>query len=53
MRETVGEKIFRVIVLSGLSVFVAVPLYVMITTSMKPLGDVQAGFSWIPSRITF
>ncbi|MFC7465046.1 carbohydrate ABC transporter permease [Brachybacterium sp. GCM10030252] len=53
MRETVGEKIFRVIVLLGLTVFVAVPLYVMITTSMKPLGDVQAGFSWIPERITF
>ncbi|MFC7375493.1 carbohydrate ABC transporter permease [Brachybacterium sp. GCM10030267] len=53
MRETVGEKIFRVIVLVGLTVFVAVPLYVMITTSMKPLGDVQAGFSWIPERITF
>ena len=52
MRETTGEKIFRVIVLAGLTVFVAVPLYVMITTSLKPLGDVQAGFSWIPSRLT-
>ncbi|WP_114856622.1 carbohydrate ABC transporter permease [Brachybacterium sp. YJGR34] len=52
MRETTGEKIFRVIVLAGLTVFVAVPLYVMITTSMKPLGDVQASFTWIPSRIT-
>ncbi|MGO2996289.1 MAG: carbohydrate ABC transporter permease [Brachybacterium alimentarium] len=52
MRETVGEKIFRIIVLAGLTVFVAVPLYVMITTSLKPLGDVQAGFSWIPSRLT-
>lgn len=52
MRETVGEKIFRVIVLGGLTVFVAVPLYVMITTSLKPLGDVQAGFSWIPSTLT-
>jgi multiple sugar transport system permease protein len=52
MRETVGEKIFRVVVLTGLSVFVLVPLYVMITTSIKPLGDVQAGFSWIPERVT-
>ncbi len=53
MRETLGEKIFRVIVLAGLSVFVLLPLYVMVATSLKPLGDVQAGFTWFPSRITF
>ncbi|MDN5686630.1 MAG: carbohydrate ABC transporter permease [Brachybacterium sp.] len=53
MRETAGEKIFRTVVLIGLTLFVALPLYVMITTSMKPLGDVQAGFSWLPSTITF
>jgi len=52
MRETTSEKIFRVVVLSGLSVFVVVPLYVMITTSLKPLGDVQAGFTWIPTALT-
>ena len=53
MRETTGEKIFRTLVLIGLTLFVALPLYVMITTSMKPLGDVQSGFSWFPSTITF
>ncbi|GAA1488216.1 carbohydrate ABC transporter permease [Brachybacterium sacelli] len=53
MRETTGEKIFRALVLIGLTLFVALPLYVMITTSMKPLGDVQSGFSWFPSTITF
>lgn len=52
MRETVGEKVFRVIVLAVLTVFVVVPLYVMVTTSLKPLGDVQAGFSWIPTTLT-
>ena len=52
MRETLGEKIFRVVVLAGLSAFVLLPLYVMVTTSLKPLGDVQAGFSWFPSRVT-
>ncbi|EWS82379.1 ABC transporter permease [Brachybacterium phenoliresistens] len=52
MRETTGEKIFRVVVLSVLSVFVLVPLYVMATTALKPLGDVQSSFSWIPSRVT-
>ena len=53
MRETLGEKIFRIVVLVGLGLFVLLPLYVMITTSLKPLGDVQAGFSWWPSRLTF
>ena len=52
MREALGEKIFRVVVLAGLSAFVLLPLYVMVTTSLKPLGDVQAGFSWLPSRVT-
>ena len=52
MRETLGEKIFRVVVLAGLSAFVLLPLYVMVTTSLKPLGDVQSGFSWLPSRVT-
>ena len=52
MHETVGEKIFRIVVLAVLTVFVVVPLYVMVTTSLKPLGDVQAGFSWIPTTLT-
>ncbi|GAA1494672.1 carbohydrate ABC transporter permease [Curtobacterium herbarum] len=53
MRETTGAKSFKVIVLALLTVFTVVPLYVMITTAIKPLGDVQNDFTWIPSRITF
>ncbi|MDN4650019.1 carbohydrate ABC transporter permease [Curtobacterium sp. PsM8] len=53
MRETTGAKSFKVIVLVLLTVFTVVPLYVMITTAIKPLGDVQNDFTWIPSRITF
>ena len=52
MRETVGAKVFRTVVLVVLTVFVVVPLYVLITTSLTPLGDVQAGFSWIPTTLT-
>ena len=29
------------------------PLYTIIITSLKPLGDVRGAFTWIPSRITF
>lgn len=52
-REQLSFRIFRWIVLTFLTIFTAVPLYVMITTSIKPLGDVQAGFEWWPSTITF
>jgi multiple sugar transport system permease protein len=30
-----------------------VPLYVMITSSVKPLADVQGAFTWWPTNITF
>ncbi|KQS14444.1 carbohydrate ABC transporter permease [Curtobacterium sp. MCLR17_007] len=53
MRETVGAKSFKVIVLALLTVFTVVPLYVMVTTAIKPLGDVQNDFTWIPTNITF
>ncbi|MFZ6992413.1 carbohydrate ABC transporter permease [Curtobacterium sp. RRHDQ66] len=52
MRETVGAKSFKIIVLALLTVFTVVPLYVMITTAIKPLGDVQNDFTWIPTNIT-
>ncbi|WP_377268031.1 carbohydrate ABC transporter permease [Peterkaempfera sp. SMS 1(5)a] len=38
--------------LSLLGLFTAVPLYVMLSSSLKPLQDVQAAFTWIPSRLT-
>ncbi|CAM5340976.1 carbohydrate ABC transporter permease [Leifsonia shinshuensis] len=53
MRETVSSKVFRWVVVVVLTVFTAVPLYVMITSSMKPLSDVQGAFTWWPTNITF
>lgn len=52
MRETLGSKAFRIVVLLVLSLFVVVPLYVMITSALKPLGDVQGNFTWWPSHLT-
>ncbi|QZQ54475.1 carbohydrate ABC transporter permease [Curtobacterium sp. TC1] len=52
MRETFGAKSFRVVTLVILTLFTVVPLYVMITTAIKPLGDVQNDFTWIPTNIT-
>ena len=42
----------RRIGLTFLGLFTAIPLYVMISSSLKPLGDVQAAFRWIPTRLT-
>ena len=52
MRESTGMKTFRIITVVVLAVFVIVPLYIMITSSVKPLGDVQGQFTWWPSHFT-
>lgn len=52
MRETRGTRVFRILVVTVLSVFTAVPIYVMIVSSLKPLGDVQSSFTWWPSTVT-
>ncbi|HEX3784303.1 MAG TPA: carbohydrate ABC transporter permease [Pseudonocardiaceae bacterium] len=53
MREPRWFKWTRRIGLTLLAIFTLVPVYVMLTSALKPLGDVQAAFRWIPSRITF
>ncbi|ROT26505.1 carbohydrate ABC transporter permease [Micromonospora sp. HM5-17] len=52
MRETTGERWARRIVLSLLTLFVVTPLYVMVTSGLKPLRDVQGDFTWLPTRPT-
>ncbi|MGW3453927.1 carbohydrate ABC transporter permease [Streptomyces albidoflavus] len=42
----------RWIFLAVLTVFVLVPIYVMISSSLKPLQDVSGEFRWIPSGVT-
>nr|WP_236047415.1 carbohydrate ABC transporter permease [Streptacidiphilus fuscans] len=42
----------RRIVLTLLGLFTFVPLYVMVTGSLKPLQDVQSAFQWIPAHLT-
>jgi multiple sugar transport system permease protein len=42
----------RVVVLSLLALFTLAPIYVMVTSALKPLQDVQGLFRWIPSRVT-
>lgn len=53
MIETRGFRILRAFGLVFLTLIVVVPLYVILTTSVKPLQDVRGLFQWIPSTITF
>jgi multiple sugar transport system permease protein len=53
MREGRGERIARWIVLSLLALFVLTPLFVMVSSALKPLQDVQDDFTWFPSTLTF
>ncbi|WP_055585926.1 carbohydrate ABC transporter permease [Peterkaempfera griseoplana] len=43
----------RRIFLLVLAVFTLVPVLVMLSSSLKPLQDVQGPFRWIPSTLTF
>jgi len=42
----------RRIFLTLLTVFALAPVFVMISSSLKPLQDVQGPFRWIPSEVT-
>jgi len=53
MRETRSSHVFRWVVVVFLTIFTVVPLYVMVTSSMKPLAEVQGAFTWWPQTITF
>ncbi|HEX5561775.1 MAG TPA: carbohydrate ABC transporter permease [Nocardioidaceae bacterium] len=52
MHEGVSFRIFRWVVVTFLAVFTLVPFYVMVTSSLKPLGDVQGDFHWWPTHAT-
>lgn len=52
MHESLGFRWFRRAGLTFLALFTAVPLYVVASSSIKPLADVQSAFQWIPSSIT-
>ncbi len=53
MRETPGFRWFRRVCLTIITLMIVGPLYVIVTSSAKPLADVQDTFRWVPSTITF
>ena len=52
MHEPRSFRVFRVVVVAVLGLFTFVPLYVMVTSALKPLGDVQGDFRWWPTHPT-
>jgi len=52
VRETTGARVFRVVTIVVLSLFTIFPLWVMVTSSVKPLGEVLDSFTWWPKNIT-
>ena len=52
MRESTSFKASRAVVLGGLVIFVALPLYVIIVSSFKPLKDVSGQWTWWPEQFT-
>jgi multiple sugar transport system permease protein len=52
MPEARSFRIFRYVVVTVLGIFTVVPFYVMVTTAVKPLGDVQGEFHWWPTHMT-
>jgi multiple sugar transport system permease protein len=52
MHEPRWLRVTRVIVLTLLGLFTIMPIYVMLTSALKPLQDVQGPFHWIPSHLT-
>jgi multiple sugar transport system permease protein len=53
VHESRTFKAVRAVGLALLLLFTLAPVYVMISTSLKPLGDVQGPFRWLPSAATF
>jgi multiple sugar transport system permease protein len=53
MRSSLRARVSRVVGIAVLSLATLFPLYTIVISSIKPLGDVQTTFSWIPTHITF
>jgi multiple sugar transport system permease protein len=52
MHEAAWFRWARVVVLTLLGLFALMPVYVMLSASLKPLSDVQGAFRWLPSHLT-
>jgi multiple sugar transport system permease protein len=52
MREPTWFKWARVVGLTFLTLFALFPVYIMLSSALKPLRDVQGTFHWVPQHLT-
>jgi multiple sugar transport system permease protein len=52
MRSSIGDRLSHAAGLLVLSFVTIFPLYTIVVSSIKPLGDVRGTFHWIPTHIT-
>ncbi|MCW2944667.1 MAG: multiple sugar transport system permease protein [Actinoallomurus sp.] len=52
MSEPRWLRSVRWIVLGLLTIFTLTPLYVMVSSALKPLDEVQGAFHWVPTTLT-
>jgi multiple sugar transport system permease protein len=52
MRSALAPRISRIAGLAVLAFVTIFPLYTIVISSIKPLGDVQGAFHWIPTHVT-
>ncbi|MCI2956913.1 carbohydrate ABC transporter permease [Agromyces atrinae] len=52
MRDTLAFRSTRAVVLTLLFIFCALPIYVIVVSSVKPLRDVQSAWTWFPQTFT-
>ena len=52
MREARIYGVLRVVGLAFFAIITLFPLYTIVVSSIKPLGDVRGTFQWIPSTVT-
>jgi multiple sugar transport system permease protein len=52
MREPLWFRWTRRLALTALTLFALLPVYVMVTSSLKRLQDVQGRFTWLPTHLT-
>jgi multiple sugar transport system permease protein len=52
MRDTLSFRITRAVVLGLLFLFCALPIYVILSSSFKPLSEVSGAWTWLPQHFT-
>lgn len=52
MHDSVAFRTVRAVILAALGVFILFPVYIAVTSALKPLQDVTGVFTWIPKHVT-